>query len=482
MIVKKFLAIALCVIGVTSTGHAEPRALLVGIDDYQYLNPLVGSKQDVENMTKFIQSQWGYQSSQIRTLTDEQATRAAILAAFDDWLIRGSQAGDKVLFYYSGHGYFLTDDDSDERDGYDEALCPVDAGQALDGRKINMIRDDEINRRLKQLTGRQVTVIADACHSGSLTKNPFDQGIPDVTVKTPFFKGQPPRQMEKSLQRNVILVELLPNVVAYSAVNAYQQALVDTSQFPPAGVFTRRFIDGLTDNKADDNQDGKVSHKELRNYTRRQSEAYCKARPYNCQQGLTPQLEIGFDRLNQEVRHWAAISDSKPLLIRPKSSTPPPVVDELQVEIFPRTPRTGQKMHFLVHSQNRNGYLLLFDASQNGGNSLKRLFPNEHTGDIFIKAKKPRKIPDQLSHCEIVARSSGKRLLVGLLVNDVHDLSTLQNALPEVFVQLSSKYQRGLSRVQTLSQQLSQQLNQALLQKNVRVDWSLVTVDYQIID
>jgi hypothetical protein len=72
---------------------------LVGIDEYKYISPLIGSKQDVETMRQFIQTEWHYQPRQIRVLTDAQATRAGILAAFDDWLIGGSQPGDKVLFF-----------------------------------------------------------------------------------------------------------------------------------------------------------------------------------------------------------------------------------------------------------------------------------------------------------------------------------------------------------------------------------------------
>jgi metacaspase-1 len=471
----------LCVIGVSSACYAEHRALLVGIDNYQSLNRLVGSKQDVKNMKQFIQSEWGYQSRQIRTLTDAQATRTGILGAFDNWLIRGSQPGDKVLFYYSGHGYFLKDDDYDEGDGHDEVLCPVNAYQTSDGQYINFIRDDEINRRLRQLTGRQVMVIVDACHSGTITKSAFRNRF----VKVPYFRRQPRRRLTKSGLKREKFVETQQNVVAYSAVAPHQEALVDSNVWPPAGVFTRRFIEGLQQKKADRNYDGKVSHRELLAYTRRESEAYCK-RQYFCRDGLTPQLAIKSGMLDKEVRAWLS---AHPALPTPPMSTyptsefiPTPVVDDLHVEILPSRLRRGTKMRFQITTDQKDGYLLLFDASETGGaETLVRLFPNRHTGNIRLKAGKPRVIPDQLSGCEISAKSPGQRLLVALLVNNRHELSTLQRSLQEAFSQVMPKKRRGLSRL-SLSQLLSQQLNKILLQKNVgnRVKWSLTTVSYEI--
>jgi hypothetical protein len=139
--------------------NAQDRALLIGIDKYQNASNLVGSKQDAKDMQQFIKSVWGYKNHQIRILTDAQATRQAILNAFDNWLINGSSSGDKILFYFSGHGSYTNDRNGDESDGYDEFLLPVDFPR--------MITDDEINARLQGLKGRQVMVIIDACHSGT---------------------------------------------------------------------------------------------------------------------------------------------------------------------------------------------------------------------------------------------------------------------------------------------------------------------------
>jgi len=69
------LWIGLLLVVLLGPTYAQDRALLVGIDEYQYVSQLRGSKQDVEDMQQFIQSVWGYQSQQIRVLTDASATR-----------------------------------------------------------------------------------------------------------------------------------------------------------------------------------------------------------------------------------------------------------------------------------------------------------------------------------------------------------------------------------------------------------------------
>jgi secreted trypsin-like serine protease len=74
------------------------RALLIGIEQYQ--NPkfnLKGSVNDVRNMERLLTNTFGYRREQIVTLLDAQATRANILKAFEDWLIRESTRRSRLL-------------------------------------------------------------------------------------------------------------------------------------------------------------------------------------------------------------------------------------------------------------------------------------------------------------------------------------------------------------------------------------------------
>lgn len=309
--IRLFYSILLGISTIINTCNAENRALLVGIDKYQYINPLIGSKNDADAMAKFIQSEWGYKQSQVKILTDEKATAKGILRAFDNWLIRGSKSGDNVLFFYSGHGTYVIDDNNhDETDGVDEALCPVDTRRTSRG-KVNLILDDAINQRLKKLRGRKVLVIIDACHSGTMTKGAFERRYPNPFIKEPIFGGRQYRPpVTKSWKKEVLVENQSDNIISYTAVNSEQVALVDQYQRPIQGVFTRRFIEAFKNKNADANSDGKITHNELLAYLRRKSNSYCQKSSF-CKTGvgLTPQLDIKAAMSDDDIRVWAAINE-----------------------------------------------------------------------------------------------------------------------------------------------------------------------------
>lgn len=95
-------------------------------------------------------------------------TRANMIKAMK-MLVRGSKAGDSLVFHYSGHGSNMKDDDMDEKDRLDEALQPVDY------KKAGMIRDDVINDVLvwPLPPGTKLHAIIDACSSGTVLDLPF---------------------------------------------------------------------------------------------------------------------------------------------------------------------------------------------------------------------------------------------------------------------------------------------------------------------
>jgi hypothetical protein len=472
--IRLFYSILLGISTIINTCNAENRALLVGIDKYQYINPLIGSTNDARAMAKFIQSEWGYKQSQVKILTDEKATAKGILRAFDNWLIRGSKRGDNVLFFYSGHGtYVIDDNDHDETDGVDEALCPVDTRRTRRG-KVNLILDDEINQRLKKLRGRKVLVIVDACHSGTITKSAFQRRYPSRFVKEAVFSGKQYRPpVTKSWKKEVLVENQADNIISYTAVAPEQVALVDQYQRPTLGVFTRRFIEAFKNKNADANSDGKITHHELLAYLRRKSNSYCQKSSF-CKAGvgLTPQLDIKAAMSDDDIRVWAAINDAMPIARRSEMTAR---FSDLQVDILPNSRlKPGQRMVVKVNSS-KTGYLLLFDASKSSPVNLRRLYPNPYGRQKSIRViqNKPRIIPHMYSGFRLYAnRNSGKRLLVALLVNNPDQLSVLESVLPSAFKQAMQKS----------ANQLDQKLIQVLQQKNVvsNAEYSIATVNYEV--
>ena len=134
---------------------AADRALIVGVGDYPgYDNDLAGIDLDVDMMQE-VAARLGFKD--VETLTDREATYDRFKSRFKQWLVDGTRSGDRVLMYFSGHGYCQADRDDDEADGKDEALVLYDG----------LLIDDEFRSLLQNLSGRHVLVLIDACHSGT---------------------------------------------------------------------------------------------------------------------------------------------------------------------------------------------------------------------------------------------------------------------------------------------------------------------------
>lgn len=149
------------------------RALVVGINDYtvpagaqgqQRFQDLAGAVRDVEEMKEVLMVLYGFKPHEIITLTDQAATRAAILRSIEELLVNPAGEGDVVLFYFSGHGSQVRNTRSSEPDRLDESLVPADSWRGAPD-----IRDKELRPLFNRILdrGARLTVVLDSCHSGS---------------------------------------------------------------------------------------------------------------------------------------------------------------------------------------------------------------------------------------------------------------------------------------------------------------------------
>lgn len=94
-------------------------------------------------------------SSHIVFLADEEATQAAILKRFDEFLIRNSliQRDDTIFFFFAGHGCQLDAPPGwVTENGKIETLCPHDVQTSgADGKEIWGISDRAINALMRHL-------------------------------------------------------------------------------------------------------------------------------------------------------------------------------------------------------------------------------------------------------------------------------------------------------------------------------------------
>ena len=142
----------------------KKKALLVGINAYKD-GALNGCVNDVINMNQIITHYYGFtDNKQKRMLVDESATTKNILDRLN-WLVEDAQAGDVLLFHYSGHGSQMVDTDYDlsiEPDGLDEIICPIDLNW-----RDKVVKDDDFANIFSNVPeGVNLTVILDCCHSG----------------------------------------------------------------------------------------------------------------------------------------------------------------------------------------------------------------------------------------------------------------------------------------------------------------------------
>ena len=79
-------------------------ALLVGINQYPFGSGLEGCVTDVELQRELLIHRFGFQPTDVLTLTDWQATRDAVETAFVEHLIQQAKPGDVVVVHFSGFG------------------------------------------------------------------------------------------------------------------------------------------------------------------------------------------------------------------------------------------------------------------------------------------------------------------------------------------------------------------------------------------
>lgn len=135
-------------------------ALLIGINYTGTDNELYGCINDTSSINSLISS-YNYQKVCILTdNTEKKPNRTNILTEFKN-LLANSQEGDVLLFFYSGHGSYISDKNNNEKTGKDQVIIPCD---------LNEIVDDELKSIIQTNLKKDVTLIAlfDCCHSGSI--------------------------------------------------------------------------------------------------------------------------------------------------------------------------------------------------------------------------------------------------------------------------------------------------------------------------
>lgn len=215
-------------------GYRDSWAIVIGIDDYAKWPKLQYATRDAQAVRETLIQKFGFPTDHVVSLTNKEATRTGILAAFHDKLAHsGMQKGDRLFVFFAGHG--ATRQLSSGRDlGY---IVPVDSDP--NQLATDAIPMTELQNIAESLTAKHVLFVMDACYSGlGLTRG----GGP----------GNFLRDNAKRLGRQMLTAGGADQLVADGGPNGHS-------------VFTWAFLQGLS-GKGDLNGDGIITATELAAY------------------------------------------------------------------------------------------------------------------------------------------------------------------------------------------------------------------------
>ncbi|MFN3214845.1 MAG: caspase domain-containing protein [Henriciella sp.] len=227
-------------------------ALLIGIDDYEFVRDLNGAVNDVRRMSRYLEKSAGFPKSNICTVVNSEATYDGVKKAFAELASAASDEegvpADQVLIFYAGHGSRLPDDNNDEPDLFDETLVLHDSvAPRPNETRVPQLRDDEFNALLSRVYDRSpnLTVILDSCHSGTGTRAfAASRFVSTLEFDTRGGESSTDRS-DGGLGFADYQPEDFPNAVFLSAASDHQEALeVDGS-----GVFTSAILHTLREQR-----------------------------------------------------------------------------------------------------------------------------------------------------------------------------------------------------------------------------------------
>jgi hypothetical protein len=138
-------------------------AVMIGISDYYgTANDLQYCDDDAKDFENALVVKYGWSESNIKLLTDGQATKANILLAIS-WLRENEKSGDEVIFFYSGHGSFGTHDM--DNDGEKKDVCIIPWECTLE----SFIWDGDLKAEFSNFESTRILFCFDSCYSGGMT-------------------------------------------------------------------------------------------------------------------------------------------------------------------------------------------------------------------------------------------------------------------------------------------------------------------------
>ncbi|MEN3386253.1 MAG: hypothetical protein V7608_6297, partial [Hyphomicrobiales bacterium] len=145
------------------------RALVVGIDAYKNVRPLLGAIADARDIERALRRSG---VGDVTTLVDEGVTRDSVIAALEALVGRAGQ-GDFVILSIAGHGAQEPERvRGSQPDGMDTIFLLTNFARSVAGSRERIV-GTEFNHFIRRLEEKGATVlfIADTCHGGGMTRD-----------------------------------------------------------------------------------------------------------------------------------------------------------------------------------------------------------------------------------------------------------------------------------------------------------------------
>jgi hypothetical protein len=221
---------------VTAAPQPTAWALVIGIEQYRDLPSPTGARSDADRFARVLRETFGVPDGQLITASDAHATRSDLEKKLG-LLVGRVNAGDRIYFFFSGHG-------SPDPSSGTPYLVPYDGDPAAPADTSLPLSD--VLKRLSQSKAKEVLAFVDTCFSGSGGRSVLPAGTrPLVNVKA---------------------AEPVGSVVLFSAASGKE--ISGTSASGKSGLFSDYLVEALGQGKADLDGDGQITLKELEEWVR----------------------------------------------------------------------------------------------------------------------------------------------------------------------------------------------------------------------
>ncbi|MEL7396909.1 MAG: DUF4384 domain-containing protein [Pseudomonadota bacterium] len=430
-----------------------------------------GGEGDADRFVNALVTSGEFDRGDITVLTGPDLSRDTVINALITDLPSQTNAGDKVLIYYSGlGGQRAGAGAADEPDGLDEVfiLDPVSGASLM---------DNEIETTIDQLEGRYVSVFLDTAfasaadvptivgYRGSGQINGAVEGllgaalgvdlpkIPDVPEDGADVVDAALPLAQDLAEENGPLKTQNPKAQIFSASTPQTGAWEDET----GGAFTTTLIDSIENNAADQNSNGDLSSAEFITYARESLADLCKS-IVHCEatnMAFSPAVVVANDRLaslgggisaDGQIVSDGLIADGEPF-----AATIPNMSHDQRVgfvsDRFGSINRAGLKLSVAPRNTMRVGDVVEFElsAAANGNFVLIDVDPLGRVVQVYPSSLSPRtasvvsagaqvRIPSVLSTNGMPLRIRvtppvGQGLLMAIFVEG--DFAELETVLPE---------------------------------------------------